>query len=233
MEILLHHAQAVLAQNGGVGETTLQRLLQRCRVSSTSLGEMQRLGDGEHGAADDDLIGELGQLSAADWADPRQPAQNFHHRADPRDRIDGAAAEDGERAIACAPLAAGHRGVDVVDAERFQTVALREARLHRDGTHHRQDRAGPHIVRDRGCGEQHLVDDRGGAEHYDHHIGRCHSLGGAGGDAGAGGCCLLRRAVPRRDVEPGLHQATAHVAAHDARAKQANTQCVRQAWRLS
>ena len=104
---------------------------------------MQGLGHCDHGAADDDLVGELGELPGADRPEPGRPPERREDIRQTGDDVDIAARHDGQRAVARAGLAAGHWRVDIADAARREPLRLRLAGLDGDRAHDHEHRAGP------------------------------------------------------------------------------------------
>ena len=153
-------------------------------------GEQQRLGHRPDRHADDDLVGELGQLPRP----VRPDMDRTTHRA--QDRLDLgevgtlAARHDGERAGLGTHRAAGDRGVHMGDAALGQParVILRLGRL--DRAHVDDDRPGPQRLSDAGP-EQDLLDHRAVLQHQHHDLGLADRLGCRIDDPGTVGHELL------------------------------------------
>ena len=80
-------------QDLGIAEAAEQRAPQRRGIGAAALGKMQCLGDSHHGAADDDLIGELGHLARADRSDAGGATEGRKDRREVLDRVLGTAGQ--------------------------------------------------------------------------------------------------------------------------------------------
>ena len=106
------------------GEAAHQRLAHLGRIGAGLAREQQRLADRGDVERDDDLVGDLGGLAVAVAADQRDVlAHLLEQRPDRLEHRRVAAAHDGQRRRLGADLAARHRRVDVVGAERVDLLA--------------------------------------------------------------------------------------------------------------
>ena len=87
-EVPLHHALAMQVQNPALREAAAERLSDLRRVCSAPLREQERFRHGADRHADDDLVGELGELAGPVRPDEDGPAHDAQ-QASTRAKISG------------------------------------------------------------------------------------------------------------------------------------------------
>lgn len=116
-EVAADHAVAVEVEDAAFGEAAEEGFSDEGGIDAGEFGEAEGLGDGVDGLGDDELIGELGDLAAADRAEVGDVfADGLEDGEGALEVFRAAAGHDGEGGGLCADLAAGDGGVDPIDA---------------------------------------------------------------------------------------------------------------------
>lgn len=114
-EVAADHAVAVEIEDAAFGEAAEEGFSYQGGIDAGELGEAEGLGDGVDGLGDDELIGELRHLTAADRAEVGDVFADGLEDGERALEIGLAAAgHDGEGGSLCADLTAGDGGIDPV-----------------------------------------------------------------------------------------------------------------------
>lgn len=117
LEVAADHAVAVEIEDAAFGEAAEEGFPNEGGIDAGEFGEAEGLGDGVDGLGDDELIGELGDLAAADGAEVGDVfADGLEDGKGALEVFRAAAGHDGEGAGLGTDLTAGDGGVDPIDA---------------------------------------------------------------------------------------------------------------------
>ncbi len=81
------HPRSELFEHGAAGKATADRLEKGIEIKPAASRQRNALAYGANRHADDDLIGELGDLPRAGWAEIGRPAERLKHRKHPVENL--------------------------------------------------------------------------------------------------------------------------------------------------
>lgn len=215
-EVAADHAVAVEVEDAAFGEAAEEGFANEGGIDAGEFGETEGLGDGVDGLGDDELVGQFGDLSAADGAEVGDVFADGLEDGEGALEIGVAAAgHDGEGGGLGADLAAGDGGVHPVHAlgEFFGLGNAGGAEVDDEGVFMQAlDEAGAEddLLDDVGHGE--IDADDAGADL----AGELREGGGAAHAEGDGGLCGGGAAIPDDDVGSGFMEVACIGAAHIA-----------------
>jgi len=222
LEVALDHAAAVMFEDFRPSEAAEQRLAHARRIDAALAREVEGLGQRDHADAGENLVAGLGHLPRSAVADQgHRLAELVEQRLDPFEHPGLAADHDGERGVDGTDLAARHRRVEKLHAQRFEAPADAARGLGIDGRHVDDHQAFLSAACGHAAGAEHHRLDIGHVGHHgEYDVGVPRHLGGAG--VRLGGDILERverGGAPRPQMQrvAGPRQVQCHGAAHEAK----------------
>lgn len=216
-EVAADHAVAVEVEDAAFGEAAEEGLSYQGGIDAGKFGKAEGLGNGVDGLGDDELVGELCDLAAADGAEVGDVFADGLEDGEGALEVGlTAAGHDGEGAGLGADLAAGDGGVDPIDTfgEFFGLGDAGGAEVDDEGVWVQafDEAAGAEddLLDDVGHGE--IDADDAGADLF----GELWEGGGAAHAEGDGGLCGGGAAIPDDDIGSGFMEVACIGAAHVA-----------------
>ena len=216
-EVATAHAVAVEVEDAAFGEAAEEGFSNKGGIDAGEFGEAEGLGDGVDGLGDDELIGQFGDLAAADGAEVGDVfADGLEDGEGALEVFFAAAGHDGEGGGFGADLAAGDGGVDPVDAlgPFFGFGDAGGAEVDDEGVWVQafDEAAGAEDDGFDDVGHGEIDADDAGADL----TGELGQGGGAAHAKGGGGLCGGGAAIPDDDVRSGFIEVACIGAAHVA-----------------